>query len=589
MENKDPFVTNHVERTDLGKDAYENLINGIENYWGPYYRAYPHLFVLDYFQIKIHPFQQFLIYEIDKAEQSSIIATRGLGKSWILAVYACTRAVLYPGSKILVAAKRKKQAKLLITSKIMDDIYKKSEALRREIKSLQNNNNECRVEFWNGSIIEAVVSNDDARGYRANMLIIDEYRLLDQDTVDKVLIPFLNTPRQPGYLSKPEYADLIEENAEIYLSSGGYSSEWAYQRLKETFEGMVKGENMFSCSIPFTTALEHGLTTKNRIRKEIKKESTSAAGFNMEYCGLFHKEFDGALFKSTMLNPCRTLENVFYPPSKQDYIKYRNVQDKPYKMPKLKDELRIIACDIAISGGASNDNSIYMCFRLIPNEYGLYDRQVCCIESYNGKEQESQAIRIKELFEDFDADYMIIDTNGPGAGVWSYIQKRNYDADRGKEYDAYTCFNEDNTVDKELARIGIPVVYSMKAYAQDNHEMIMSLINVFMTQSIELPINSIEAKDVIYDKKNIKIDELRKKMKVEGELLAPFEQTDLLIMEMINLEHEIRDGKYKLITKGKARKDRASAILYGNFLCDYLEKENYKKLNRKQSGFIFFN
>ena len=190
MENKDPFVTNHVERTDLGKDAYENLINGIENYWGPYYRAYPHLFVLDYFQIKIHPFQQFLIYEIDKAEQSSIIATRGLGKSWILAVYACTRAVLYPGSKILVAAKRKKQAKLLITSKIMDDIYKKSEALRREIKSLQNNNNECRVEFWNGSIIEAVVSNDDARGYRANMLIIDEYRLLDQDTVDKVLIPF---------------------------------------------------------------------------------------------------------------------------------------------------------------------------------------------------------------------------------------------------------------------------------------------------------------------------------------------------------------------------------------------------------------
>lgn len=87
-----------------------------------------------------------------------------LGKSWILAVYACTRAVLYPRSNILVAAKRKKQAKLLITSKIMDDLYKKSEALRREIKSLQNNNNEVKIEFWNGSIIEAVVSNDDSRG-----------------------------------------------------------------------------------------------------------------------------------------------------------------------------------------------------------------------------------------------------------------------------------------------------------------------------------------------------------------------------------------------------------------------------------------
>ena len=119
------------------------------------------------------------------------------------------------------------------------------------------------------------------------MLIIDEYRLLTQEVVDTVLLPFLNTPRQPGYLKKPEYSNIIEENVEIYLSSGGYSSEWSYQRLKETFDGMIKGDNMFACSIPFTTALEHGLTTRNRIKKEMKKESTSAAGFATEYCGLY--------------------------------------------------------------------------------------------------------------------------------------------------------------------------------------------------------------------------------------------------------------------------------------------------------------
>lgn len=163
MENKDPFITKHAERNDLTKDSYENLYNGIKNYWGAFYKLNPHRFVLDYLQINIYPFQQFMIYEIDKSEQSTVIATRGLGKSWILAVYACCRAILYPRSNILVAAKRKKQAKLLITSKIMDDLYKKSEALKREIKSLQNNNNEVKIEFWNGSIIEAVVSNDDSR------------------------------------------------------------------------------------------------------------------------------------------------------------------------------------------------------------------------------------------------------------------------------------------------------------------------------------------------------------------------------------------------------------------------------------------
>lgn len=587
MDMKDPFITKHAERDDLTKDSYENLYNGIKNYWGAFYKANPHRFVLDYLQLNIHPFQQFLIFEIDKSEQSTVIASRGISKSWTLAVYACTRAILYPKSNILVAAKRKKQAKLLITSKIMDDLYKRSEALRREIKSLQNNNNECRIEFWNGSIIEAVVSNDDSRGYRSNLLIIDEYRLLTQDVVDKVLVPFLNTPRQPGYLNKPEYSGMQEENIEVYLSSGGYSSEWSYQRLKETFEGMIKGDNMFSCSLPFTTALEHGLTTKNRIRKEMKKESTSIAGFATEYCGLYWKEFDGALFKSSMINPCRTLDNVFYPPSKSDYLKYLHTDEKPYKIPKGKNELRLIACDIAISGGSKNDNSIYMCFRLMPNKYGLYDRQVCCIESYNGKEQEAQAIRIKELYEDFDADYIIIDSNGAGAGVWSYIQKKNYDKDRGKEYEGYTCFNDDNTVDKELARSGIPVVYSMKAYAQENHQMIISLMNMLITKGIELPLPSIDAKDMLFDKENVKREELQNRIKIEGELLIPYEQTDVLVMEMINIEHEIRDGKYKIVN-GKARKDRVSALLYGNFLCDYFEKENYKKLNKKKSGYLFF-
>ena len=230
-----------------------------------------------------------------------------------------------------------------------------------------------------------------------------------------------------------------------------------------------------------------------------------------------------------------------------------------------------------------------MCWRLIPNKYGLYDRQVCCIESYNGKEQESQAIRIKELFEDFDADYIIIDTNGAGSGVWSYIQKKNYDVDRGKEYDAYTCFNDDNTVDKELASQGIPIVYSMKAYAKENHQMIQSLMNMFITKGIQLPLPSIDAKEMLYEKENIKKNEITKRMKMEGELMTPYIQTDILITELINIEHEIREGMYKIVN-GRARKDRVSALLYGNFLCDYFEKENYKKLNNNSTDFfMLFN
>lgn len=586
--DKDIILSKHEKRDDLVKDSFQNLLVGVGEYWGAFYRENIHRFVLDYLQINIHIFQQFLLYELSHSNQSVITATRGIGKSWILGLLACCISILYPGSRVLVCAKRKKQAKLLITSKIMGDLVKNSVALRKEIKYLKNDNNECLIEFHNGSIIEAVVSSDDSRGYRSSFLIIDEYRMLSQDMVDGVLLPFLNTPRQPGYRKYAKYKDIVEENTEVYLSSGWYSSEWSYDRWNETIKGMIEGEDMFACSLAFTTAIQHNLTTKKRIKKEMQKESMTSTTFIQEYCGLWSMEEDGAFFKSSIINPCRTLEEVFYPPSTMDYIKYKNVKNKPYKLPKVKDEIRIIACDIAISSGSINDNSIYICMRLKPDN-GVYKREVVCIESYNGKEAESQAIRIKELYDDFDADYMVIDTNGAGASVWSYIQKKTYDMERGIEYDAYTCFNNDNTVDKELAKIGIPVVYSMKAYAELNSRMAMSLRESFISQKLELPITSLDAKGVIFNAKDINSNEIQKKINIEGTLLVPFRQTDLMATEMINLKHEFKEGKVTLSARGRARKDRMSALLYGNFLCDYLEQENYKKLNKKKNGgFMFF-
>ena len=59
---------------------------------------------------------------------------------------------------------------------------------------------------------------------RANILIVDEYRMVDQKILDDVLLPFLTNPRQPGFLSLPQYANnpmlkkkYIEENKEIEI------------------------------------------------------------------------------------------------------------------------------------------------------------------------------------------------------------------------------------------------------------------------------------------------------------------------------------------------------------------------------------
>ena len=77
MKNDSPIVSKYEKRNDLVKDKDENLLKGIGEYWTPFYRENPHRFALDYLGINIHPFQQFLVYEINRSEQSCVIATRG--------------------------------------------------------------------------------------------------------------------------------------------------------------------------------------------------------------------------------------------------------------------------------------------------------------------------------------------------------------------------------------------------------------------------------------------------------------------------------------------------------------------------------
>ena len=583
------MVTKTKKRARLkANDSYTNLKEGVGKYWGAFYKQNPHRFAMDYLGVNLHIFQQIIIYLMMKCNQTCIIATRGIGKTFLLALYGCIKAILYPGSTILVAAKRKKQAKLLITTKIMGELYQKSESLRREIKTFQNNNNEIYIEFWNGSRIEAVVSNDDARGYRANVLIVDEYRMVAKNIVDTVLLPFLNTPRQPPYLNNPKYSHLIEENEEVYLSSGWFQHEWSYGRYMETVRGMLKKEHMFACNLPFTVSLEHGLLTKLRIKKEMEKESMSESSFIMEYCGQFYNESDTSFFKSSWINPCRTIEGVFYPPSNEEYLKYKNSSVKPkYKMPKLKGEIRILSADIALARGRGNDNSIYILARLLPDG-DKYKRVVSHIEGYNGMEAEAQAVRIKQLFEDFDCDKMIIDSSGIGNTVWSYIQKSNYDNERDMWHEAFTCFNEDNAAILSNKN-ALPVVYSMKAYADTNSKIALSLRDMLINKRLLLPVSLVDAKESVFEKSNVKTTDLEERAYLEAKLLQPFAQTDALVNELITLEYENKDGKIRISEKSGNRKDRYSSLAYLNFLANFIEEKEYKNKLKKKNKFFFLN
>ena len=81
---------------------------------------------------------------------------------------------------------------MVITQKIQDDFMKRN-VINNEIKNIKTAQDDCYVEFKNGSIIRAVVlgqgeKKDGARGWRFNVILIDEARLVNKTVVSTILL-----------------------------------------------------------------------------------------------------------------------------------------------------------------------------------------------------------------------------------------------------------------------------------------------------------------------------------------------------------------------------------------------------------------
>lgn len=294
------------------------------------------------------------------------IASRGLGKSYLTALFCVVRCILYPGTTVILAAGTKKQAGMIITEKI-EMMKRQSVVLDAEIEIIRDTSSEISCEFKNGSIIQATVSGDGGRGLRGNILIIDEYRIVKYNDLNTVLKPMLTAPRTPGFTFKPEYSDYpIEENKELYLSSAWYKSEWSYKKFKDTLQSMLEGGGEhFCCDIPYLCSLDNKLITKKKLNED--RKSLGKFQFDMEYCGFWHGENEKSFFKFAEINECRVLQTPFYPLTELEILNNTNVKDKNKKYKKQKGEIRIIGADIAIESGEANDNSIYTLLRMLPD------------------------------------------------------------------------------------------------------------------------------------------------------------------------------------------------------------------------------
>ena len=95
-----------------------------------------------------------------------VVASRACAKSFIIALFACCKCILYPKSMIVLTSSTKGQSKLLVSEKIQKELMNLSPALRKEISKVKDNQNEVIVFFRNHSTITVVPASENGRGYR---------------------------------------------------------------------------------------------------------------------------------------------------------------------------------------------------------------------------------------------------------------------------------------------------------------------------------------------------------------------------------------------------------------------------------------
>jgi Phage Terminase. len=257
--------------------------------WAGYYRSNPHRFTKDYLNINLRLFQKILLVMMNSCTSFVFIACRGIGKTYISAIFCVVRCILYPGTQIVIASGTRGQA-ILVLDKITTILKPRSKALANEIdeKESKSNSAKAQIAFKNTSLIKVVTANDNARGNRANILLIDEYRMVAKDTIDTILRKFLTAPRQPEYLSNPKYKHLEERNKTLYLSSAYFKDHWSYTKATDNCRFMLSDKHQdFVCGFPYQLSVREKLLIEADVESQMADSDFSEVKWSINISVLF--------------------------------------------------------------------------------------------------------------------------------------------------------------------------------------------------------------------------------------------------------------------------------------------------------------
>ena len=292
------------------------------------------------FGIELHPIQIAILQEFWQRPFPMFIASRGFGKSFIMAMYSILKCIFVPGTKIVIVGAAFRQSKVIF--EYMENIWRNSPILR----SIFNGNDDgprkdvdrCTIrlgESW--AIAIPLGDGSKIRGLRAHIIIADEFASISPDIYETVVsgfaavsaTPIQNVKEQAKIQAMKDSGLWNEEleqleykmgNQAIISGTADYSfkhfaqywnrytaiinSKGDTKKLEEIFKGEVPDnfnwKDYSVIRIPYELIPKGFMDDKQVARA---KATIHTGIYNMEYAACFTSDSDG-FFKRSLIESC---------------------------------------------------------------------------------------------------------------------------------------------------------------------------------------------------------------------------------------------------------------------------------------------
>ena len=595
------------------------------------------LFCKLFLNIELDPYQEILLKSALNRNFSLLVMTRGGGKSFLMGVFVILHSLFEENSQIIISGPTFRTSKFIFeyAQKIIED--PKNVLLRQCMKKDKLGKNGIsggggsvlKMDFANGNTVKAVPFSDKIRGFRANVLICDEYLLMSEEMVTSVLKPFLVARSdikeyqkikrkedqlvKKGLISNKERTPLTNKAKMVALSSASFTFNYLYQtycsyrdiiygikkesdddEANEDDKMLQESSKYFVAQVSYNAIPEH-ILNRNVIKEA--KETYSKSLFDQEYGAKFTDGSDG-----------------FFSARKMQEVTIKNGDEPHTRLIGAYDKSYILGIDPSFSDSPVND---HFAMSLLEVTGGDYSRATL-VHSYAGIETNMpQHIKyLHYIYTHFDIDFIIIDNAGKqfieSANASDIFIKDGINLKFIRDFDPTLA---DREYISELRKFN-------RQYDKSNHTICYSQYfgkNHFITKANQELQNSIHHKNLWFasktkadntffdreSQKPIPKDLLSSNNKLLGESIIEFIELQDDLIDMTKKECSLIEVKINATgnqtfelpsnvksskSKNRARRDNYTTLMLANwarkFLFDSKQTDNQVKKRTFQPFFV---